>query len=68
MQTSISKAVQHKILCRLMLFFHDFSAKNSKNLIITTKTCKRIHIFKCIYLDGENDSDDVVKTKNASFS
>src|SRR3569623_3427442 len=29
-QTSISKVVQHKILCRFMLFFHDFSAKNSK--------------------------------------
>ena len=50
-----------------MLFFHDFSAKNSKSLIITTKTCTQIHIFKCIYLDGENDSDDAVKTKNAQF-
>ena len=28
--TSISKVVQHKIPCRLMLFFHDFKAKNSK--------------------------------------
>ena len=47
-----------------MIFFHDFSAKS---LIITTKTCTWIHIFKCIYLDGENDSDDAVKTKNAQF-
>ena len=36
-------------------------------MIITTKTCTRIHIFKCIYLDGENDSDDAIKTKNAQF-
>ena len=36
-------------------------------MIITTKTCTRIHIFKCIYLDGENDSDGAVKTKNAQF-
>ena len=36
-------------------------------MIITTKTCTRVHIFKCIYLDGENDSDDAVKTTNAQF-
>src|SRR6185312_731047 len=50
-----------------MLFFHDFPQKIQKSLIITTKTCTRIHIFKCIYLDGENDSNDAVKTKNAQF-
>src|SRR6185437_13180900 len=32
-QTSISKVVQHKILCRLVLFFHDFKAKNSKKFV-----------------------------------
>ena len=44
-----------------------FPQKIQKSLIITTKTCTRIHIFKCIYLDGENDSYDAVKTKNAQF-
>ena len=48
-------------------FFTIFPQKIQKSLIITTKTCTRIHIFKCIYLDGENDSDDAVKTKNAPF-
>ena len=50
-----------------MQLFTIFPQKIQKSLIITTKTCTRIHIFKCIYLDGENDSDDAVKTKNAQF-
>ena len=49
-------------------YFFTFSRqKIQKSLIITTKTCTRIHIFKCIYLNGENDSDGAVKTKNAQF-
>ena len=44
-----------------------FPQKIQKSLIITTKTCTQVHIFKCIYLDGENDSKDAVKTKNAPF-
>ena len=67
MQTLISKVVQHKILCRFMLFFHDFKAKNSKKFDYYNENMSRIHIFKCIYLDEANDSDDVVKTKNTQF-
>ena len=48
-------------------FFMFLKQKIQNSLIITTKTCTRIHIFKCIYLDGENDSDSAVKTKNAQF-
>ena len=48
-------------------FFTIFPQKIQKSLIITTKTCTRIHIFKCIYLDGENDSDNAVKTKKCSI-
>ena len=50
-----------------MLFFTILKQKILKSLIIITKTCTRIHIFKSIYLDGENDSDDAVKTKNAQL-
>ena len=49
-------------------FFIILKQKIQKSLIITTKTCTRIHIFQCIYLDGENDSDDAVKTKMLNFS
>ena len=48
-------------------FFTILKQKIQTSLIITTITCTRIHIFKCIYPDGENDSDDAVKTKNAPF-
>src|SRR3954463_1306211 len=50
-QTSISKVVQHKILCRLMLFFHDFKAKNSKkfdyyNENMYTNSYFRMHLSR----------------------
>src|SRR3954469_2201370 len=48
-------------------FFTILKQKIQKSLIITTITCTRIHIFVCIYLDGENDSDGAVKTKNAQL-
>ena len=48
-------------------FFTILKQKIQKSLCITTKTCTRIKIFKCIYLDGENDSDGAEKTKNAQF-
>ena len=33
-------------------FFTIFPQKIQKSLIITTKTCTQIHIFKCFYFDG----------------
>jgi hypothetical protein len=41
----------------------EFSAKNSKKLCITTKTCN----FKRNFLENCNDSEHAVKTKNARF-
>ena len=64
-QTSISKVVQHEILCRLMLFFHDFSAKNSKKFDYYNKNMYTNSYFQM--LDGENDSDSAVKTKMRNF-
>ena len=66
-QTSISKVIQHKIPCRLMLFFHDFSAKNSKKFDYYNENMYTNSYFQLHFLDGENDSDDAVKTKNAPF-
>ena len=63
----LAKLFSIKILVDSCYFFTILKQKIQKSLIITTKTCTRIHIFKCIYLDGGNDSDDAVKTKNAPF-
>ena len=50
-----------------MLFFHDFKAKNSKKFVYYNENVYTNSFLKCIYIDGENDSDDAVKTKNAQF-
>ena len=44
-----------------------FSAKNSKKLCITTKSLYTNSNFKRNYLENYNDSEVVVKTKNAPF-
>jgi len=45
----------------------DFSAKNSKNFCITTKSLYTNSNFKRNYLENYNDSEHAVKTKNAPF-
>ena len=66
-QIKLAKLFSIKFSVDWCYFSMILKQKIQKSLIITTKTCTRIHIFKCIYLDGENDSDDAVKTKNAQF-
>ena len=41
--------------------------KIQKSLCITTKTCTQIEKFKPNFLENYNDSDFIVKTKNAPF-
>ena len=49
------------------LKFDDFSAKNSKKFVYYNENMNPNSNFKRNYLKNYNDSEDVVKTKNAPF-